>query len=674
MKEKSESSIVPHTPDEVAAAIDKMGFLFSGTDKDTTTDPATMRALMHDCGIPESLNHPALHALRNEEIPFGPLREKIIEGIVNNPPLASALVKAAEKGVKYGQDKRLLEAIHYTVLMEVITTLMVNNTKFAEDFQEGIMRERGGENPGNCKELFDTVKQQTGDSFTAVKMISVEPGIWRMRCWREHNGNPTKEQVDAFIERHGLTGTNKLNLEDQYDLEHGKKETHSGLQINILEAIFTEMYVDPSSSEGNRHTGADLIRYLNSLRPDETDTRMQPGHALPVTLESEQPASASPSYLDPKLFWDHLYRERAEGNQVSTIRGMGEEWTKLYSSWNARFVMTKFYPVSALVLPKLFIPSVISASPEQYMATRIYSLWLTLNFMNTMIRKRGMQQELASPDRPENYDEFIKIWGEANEEYAKTSLLPARGLKSEDSVSFWNRIFKPYEYESFTIKPPEAAYGKILADGFVTLALAANDGIRISQEDPSFLHKYSRRSAFVLLLGVALIIAGSATLGTTAVAGIALLAVGGFFSLGGGAVVAPAVYQATKKTAYVDTSKVENPVTAEPIDGDTSEVENPAMDTPTRGVSRTSVVEPDAYAEEDESEVDTPTTPSEGESEGLLPADWDDDKTFAPVAPVVHHHHHHHHTKKYKAEFQKIRGSESEDLDDIPQSTPNRSS
>ena len=53
--------------------------------------------------------------------------------------------------------------------------------------------------------------------------------------------------------------------------------------------------------------------------------------------------------------------------------------TKLYQSWNLAFILENMKDLY-LFLPKLLIPSVLSADENAYLMTRTMALWTTINF------------------------------------------------------------------------------------------------------------------------------------------------------------------------------------------------------------------------------------------------------------------------------------------------------
>jgi serine/threonine protein kinase len=549
------------TYEEVEGAIKEMGFLFNKDQVDT--NPEIMKKLMDNCGIVYR-EHPAIQALLTQAIPFDSMKRRIIEGIVNNPAVANTLVKSAKAGVAWDAQKELIESMHFTVLLEVITTLMVNDIDFANKFQDALMKQRGPD-AGSSFATFRAIHKQTKDVFAAVKTISVEPGIWRMRCWREHNGpgEPTLTQVKAFIAKHKLSGFNESNILEEYQTTHGGRETHTGLQINIAEAMISQLDVNTDGCDQNARSGAALIQYLNHA--DSADISMPiimgKAHAIPNTVVGAQQSdksevgsqqsdtsevdvqqsekagvgaqqSDSSSFDKPAKFWEELYKSKPEGNVVSTIKRMPAEWTNLYESWNMQFVATKFSNISQFILPKLFIPATLSADSEQYMATRIYSLWLTLNFMNEMIKS---QKAIPTIHPPKNQEKLFTIWAEENERYAKVELLPKVGVAPEQLDTFHREVFQHLQGDS----------SLSLANSFITIALAIKDGVKISQESPTFMQKYGGRSALLLIAAIAFIIAGGVTFGATATLGIGLLAAGGF--LGATPFGAAAVHSKSKK-------------------------------------------------------------------------------------------------------------------------------
>ena len=92
--------------------------------------------------------------------------------------------------------------------------------------------------------------------------------------------------------------------------------------------------------------------------------------------------------------------------------GLSQSWDSLYESWNMAFITQCTNP--QLLFPKLLIPEVINAKPEEYIFNRALALWLTLNFDH--FRAVEKKEAVLLPGGKE----ITKRWGEINRSYGKT--------------------------------------------------------------------------------------------------------------------------------------------------------------------------------------------------------------------------------------------------------------
>lgn len=91
-----------------------------------------------------------------------------------------------------------------------------------------------------------------------------------------------------------------------------------------------------------------------------------------------------------------------------------DSWSPLYETWNLAFVLGNLENLH-IVLPKLLIPSVIDATPDEYLFYRGISLWVTINLylLHNMHHKEPviLPEEIKIP--------LVEIWGEVNTRYAE---------------------------------------------------------------------------------------------------------------------------------------------------------------------------------------------------------------------------------------------------------------
>ena len=103
-----------------------------------------------------------------------------------------------------------------------------------------------------------------------------------------------------------------------------------------------------------------------------------------------------------------------------------QKWASDYLTWNLAFI-TGNQGDFDLLLPKLLIPSVISADPEQFMFRRVYSLWLSINFC--LFRNLQGNSKKASKDQLEFGKLFAKDVYSSNSDSPKIRLERFRSIR-----------------------------------------------------------------------------------------------------------------------------------------------------------------------------------------------------------------------------------------------------
>lgn len=106
---------------------------------------------------------------------------------------------------------------------------------------------------------------------------------------------------------------------------------------------------------------------------------------------------------------DDLY---LDGLDNAIVYKVNQDWVNLYQSWNLAFVTGNINNLH-LVYPKLLIPTVLSATPNEYIFSRALALWPTVNFL-VHVKSKG-RQELSFPEQRR----LGQLWGEINRTYAE---------------------------------------------------------------------------------------------------------------------------------------------------------------------------------------------------------------------------------------------------------------
>jgi hypothetical protein len=395
-------------------------------DDEAVTDPVKMQSILFEIGLSAEVLEKLCRSDKNEkiqmilkdlqknEIPLGPLKKRILTGIVKNPPVADTILRGAyliRDHQKLSEERReqFECAIYFTVILEVFTVLMSNDQTFVKTLMECFFESRGvnKEEAGGIVENFRVVYKNTGEFFAALKMISIEPSMWQLRCWREAGGNPDEKKVKQFVKDHKLSVLTADYMIKTLDIEADRQRT--GLRINIIEAVKSQ----PLENRGelNAQAGYVLISALEvgvrdeKYRAEYVSKSLVPPHWDDVVEKDES-------------FWKTLYTYETGGNSVEIIADLSQEWVNLYESWNMAFVANKFPTMLHLILPKLFIPSTLAAAPATYLVTRIFSLWLTLNFNNFMMASKEEVKNKVEYPISDSMNDLLGIWAYNNRAYA----------------------------------------------------------------------------------------------------------------------------------------------------------------------------------------------------------------------------------------------------------------
>jgi hypothetical protein len=255
-------------------------------------------------------------------------------------------------------------SLHVGVILETLTAAMLESNDFTLELQQhinakrrsfGISTESGFSTFTNCWRI-------TNSMFLAAKVVTVDPALSYFIFRRQHLDNSKDNLRNLFLK-------GKLSfveyLAELPVTEENPGHHHDGLLVNIMEACVTELQ---AGFEDNALCA----------------------HTLMLELQKAAPAK----------------------NAANEIEPLSRDWISLYESWNGAFILGEIEDLP-LVLPKLFIPSVLGASPQKYVEARTYSLWLTLN---ALLFKELKGKTVHQMDPSSSVASLF--WGSINERYA----------------------------------------------------------------------------------------------------------------------------------------------------------------------------------------------------------------------------------------------------------------
>jgi hypothetical protein len=386
-----------------------------GVDLTMMTNPKVINQLLDEMKLADF--NPTLGPLReflthakSSPQPLAPLLKAVRLGFVQHPAIMEFINLAITNQWLSPYDE-LQTTLNAMYLLQAFTIAMANNASFIAEIQDFILnkRTRYGIMPHSTLSTFLAIFRSTHRFFDSAKTISVDPAITYDRYLNVNHGRLlTVEEINeldirqllSFAEKKSLmSGTTATALTD-----------FSGLMLNIYEATITEY---KKGYQDNAFSGHVLNQVLQSTQPQSQITR---GMALPKTMENN-------------------FRVMLSDENYYMKNNLSQDWINLYESWNMCFILSELNNLHILV-PKLLIPSVLSAKKEDYIYTRIIALWLAINHYT--MRQLDKIPEVAGPA---NRDEMVRAWGKINRKYADNLVRQIKTLSPQAVQDNYHKFF-----------------------------------------------------------------------------------------------------------------------------------------------------------------------------------------------------------------------------------------
>ncbi|MDD5055435.1 MAG: hypothetical protein PHZ00_04180 [Candidatus Peribacteraceae bacterium] len=354
-----------------------------GLRMDMKTDPEVIRILLKEMRLDD---------FRTKFLPmqkfFGdavtrpqPLRsmfESIVHGIVHKHP---AIVEFAELALSkkwFSPSPHILRSVHVTFILEAMTAAMCNSTQYFLELHDHLQSKEilCGADSSRPVKAFMAGLSITHSVFCTMKAISIDAFMTlfrkKYRCVKEARN---------FIERKLLS-----------PLDHHLEHTVEWVRINIYEAAVTEY------KKGYKANALCAFALNEDLKVCPPDARVKKTTVVPDgPLES-------------------LYSSLSGHDNHFPVIPCSQNWVSLYVTWNMAFAVSDVDNWD-IVLPKLFIPSIINSKPANFLGVRFISLWLALN--NTMFRMCSGRPSVPTPSYRR---EMAMAWGKINERYVSSLL------------------------------------------------------------------------------------------------------------------------------------------------------------------------------------------------------------------------------------------------------------
>ncbi|MHC4065420.1 MAG: hypothetical protein ACYSUI_13125, partial [Planctomycetota bacterium] len=378
-----------HALTTIATAIKGLGI-----DPELETNPAITRTLLRQMKLWDFEPHYEpmrrfLTTARSEPQPLGTLLRSIAEGIAERHPAIVQFLDRANQEDWLSPGQQVQESVHLAYLLEALTVAMANSNDFVGELQAHFLRVRRtyGIKTTSALHTLWKVWRRTGSLFAATKTISVDPAITRYSLIRGAGGqSPSRQTVSKLMREGKLTYVEKKFIMPKARRPAGP--SLAGLRLNVYEAGNTEF---KKGFEANAVCVYALAKSLDEYPYTESFGR---GAVLPT--------------LGRTAFHDSV----ADPSNIYSINGLSQDWVSLYNSWNMAFILSELDDLH-LLFPKLLIPSVLCALPENYLYTRILSLWVCVNLFLFRRLDRGARECGPSARRA-----MAHAWGEINREHA----------------------------------------------------------------------------------------------------------------------------------------------------------------------------------------------------------------------------------------------------------------
>jgi hypothetical protein len=333
----------------------------------------------------------------------------IKKAILKKHPAIIEFLDLGNKKKWFKPSKKIIKAVHVAYILEAFTVTMCNDPDFFIEVQNHYKKkeEELGLNPQHPFRTFVNALKISPHFFDIAKPFSLDPFLVYFKLQR--GLSKTQLQKEELKKLYGDEQINYI----EYRLLSPIKRNHSQhinelVRINIYEAGITE--------------------YKNGFRANALCA-----HTLCEDLKVNRPKTTFKRKIVIPENKNSFYKSYSKSSFFPIIE-TSQEWASLYTTWNMAFVLGNLDNLE-LILPKLFIPSLIDAKSENFLGVRFISLWLTINFA---IFRKSEKVEIFGP---ENKTEMTEAWSNINKKY---SLIIAEKEIHEDSKiisKYYKRFF-----------------------------------------------------------------------------------------------------------------------------------------------------------------------------------------------------------------------------------------
>ncbi|OGH93752.1 MAG: hypothetical protein A2538_02630 [Candidatus Magasanikbacteria bacterium RIFOXYD2_FULL_41_14] len=410
---------------EASEIFDKTMVAF-GLEKNITTNPQIMKGViaelkLNDLKTKNERMRKFFQDIISEPQDLQPMFNNIKKGVASKHPAIVEFADLALKNNWFRPFEHIARSVHVMFVLEALTATMCNSHDFFVEVQDHYkIKERacGIDTTHSLNALMRALKISR-DFFKIAKAFSLDPLMIYFRIRRGLAGSHLtigeakkmlRDKKINYLEYKLLSPILKNNIEHINEL----------VRINIYEAGITE--------------------YHNDFKTNSISA-----YALSEDLRCDPPlAMFKNKNVIPTKNDDIFYQSISEKNNLFPTVNTSQNWASLYITWNMAFVLGNLDDLD-LIFPKLLIPSLINAEPENFLGVRIISLWLSVN--HNLFR----QCDKIQVKKPAKSDEMSVAWAQINKKYA---FKLAKRETHEDSKTLkknFNKFFSHPIYNFFKL-------------------------------------------------------------------------------------------------------------------------------------------------------------------------------------------------------------------------------
>ncbi len=406
-----------------------------GLSKEMKTDPKIVKSLI-DCMKLDDFKttfapmHEFFKEITTKPKDLKPMFEDIEKGIITKHPAILEFLELALQKKWLNRSEQIQKAVHVTFVLEAVTAAMSNNHHFFIELQDHYRSKQRmhGLDTAHILKTFIHSLVISHDLFNIAKAFSLDPLMVYFRVQR----GLTK----ACITNDDLNTLYKNN------------------EINYIERRLLSSACKDGSNHINRLVGINIYEAGIKDYQEGFKTNAMIAHELSEDIKRHPPlATFKNKNVTPENSNNVFYDAITEKDNLFPDITYTQEWASLYTTWNMAFVLGNINNLE-IIFPKLLIPSLINAKNDNFLGTRVISLWLSINHALF----RSYEKESKDTIGPNNKEEMAKAWAEINRKYAS-------GLEKIDTCEELKNLENSY---SCFFSTPYRNFFRLVKDLFST--------------------------------------------------------------------------------------------------------------------------------------------------------------------------------------------------------------